>query len=93
MDDVDIVFNYDLPQDEEYYVHRIGRTGRAGREGVALTFVSGKEVYKLKDIEHYCKTKIKAKPIPSLDDVKNTKLGSAILKKLRKPLQKAEFLI
>ena len=40
----------------------------------ALTFISGKEVYKLKDIEHYCKTKIKAKPIPSLDDVKNTKL-------------------
>lgn len=59
---------------EEYYVHRIGRTGRAGREGLALTFISGKEVYKLKDIEHYCKTKIKAKPIPSLDDVKNTKL-------------------
>ena len=74
VDDVDIVFNYDLPQDEEYYVHRIGRTGRAGREGLALTFISGKEVYKLKDIEHYCKTKIKAKPIPSLDDVKNTKL-------------------
>lgn len=74
VDDVDIVFNYDLPQDEEYYVHRIGRTGRAGRSGLALSFVSGKEVYKLKDIEHYCKTKIKAKPIPSMDDVKNTKL-------------------
>ena len=71
---VDVVFNYDLPQDEEYYVHRIGRTGRAGKEGIALSFISGKEVYKLKDIEHYCKTKIKARPIPSLDDVKNTKL-------------------
>ena len=71
---VDVVFNYDLPQDEEYYVHRIGRTGRAGKEGLALSFISGKEVYKLKDIEHYCKTKIKARPIPSLDDVKNTKL-------------------
>ena len=56
VDDVDVVFNYDLPQDEEYYVHRIGRTGRAGREGVALSFVSGKEAYKLKDIERYCKT-------------------------------------
>lgn len=72
VDDVDIVFNYDLPQDEEYYVHRIGRTGRAGREGVALSFVSGKEAYKLKEIERYCKTKIKAKPVPSMDDVKNT---------------------
>ena len=50
VDDVDMVFNYDIPQDEEYYVHRIGRTGRAGRSGMALSFISGKEVYKLKDI-------------------------------------------
>jgi len=74
VDDVDIVFNYDLPQDEEYYVHRIGRTGRAGRSGIAFSFVSGKEVYKLKGIERYCKTKIKVKQIPTMDDVKNRKL-------------------
>ena len=76
VDDVDMVFNYDIPQDEEYYVHRIGRTGRAGRSGMALSFISCKEVYKLKDIERYCKTKILAKPVPSLDDVKNTKLDN-----------------
>lgn len=76
VDDVDMVFNYDIPHDEEYYVHRIGRTGRAGRSGMALSFISGKEVYKLKDIERYCKTKILAKPVPSLDDVKNTKLDN-----------------
>ena len=76
VDDVDMVFNYDIPQDEEYYVRRIGRTGRAGRSGMALSFISGKEVYKLKDIERYCKTKILAKPVPSLDDVKNTKLDN-----------------
>lgn len=76
VDDVDIVFNYDLPQDEEYYVHRIGRTGRAGRSGLAFSFVTGKEVYKLKDIERYCKTKIKPRQIPSLNDVKNTKLDN-----------------
>ena len=76
VDDVDMVFNYDIPQDEEYYVHRIGRTGRAGRSGMALSFISGKEVYKLKDIERYCKTNILAKPVPSLDDVKNTKLDN-----------------
>ena len=76
VDDVDMVFNYDIPQYEEYYVHRIGRTGRAGRSGMALSFISGKEVYKLKDIERYCKTKILAKPVPSLDDVKNTKLDN-----------------
>ena len=76
VDDVDMVFNYDIPQDEEYYVHRIGRTGRAGRSGMALSFISGKEVYKLKDIQRYCKTKILAKPVPSLDDVKNTKVDN-----------------
>ena len=86
VDDVEAVFNYDIPQDDEYYVHRIGRTGRAGREGVALSFVSGKEAYKLKDIERYCKTKIKAKPIPSMDDVKNTKL-EAIFSNIKETIE------
>mgnify|MGYP002537715563 CR=1 FL=1 len=39
IDDVDVVFNYDVPEEQEYYVHRIGRTGRAKRHGVAYTFV------------------------------------------------------
>ena len=69
VDDVEAVFNYDLPQDDEYYVHRIGRTGRAGRGGKSFSFISGREVYKLKDIQRYCKTKILAQPIPSIDDV------------------------
>ena len=69
VDDVEAVFNYDLPQDDEFYVHRIGRTGRAGRVGKAFTFVVGREVYKLKDIQRYCKTKIYAQPVPSLNDV------------------------
>ena len=73
VDDVEAVFNYDIPQDDEYYVHRIGRTGRAGRIGRAFTFVKGKEVYKLKDIMRYCKTKILAMPIPSSDDVAQIK--------------------
>ncbi len=74
VDNVDAVFNYDLPQDDEYYVHRIGRTGRAGKSGVAFSFVIGKEVYKLKDIQRYCKTKIIARPIPTIDDIKNTRI-------------------
>lgn len=73
VDDVEAVFNYDVPQDDEYYVHRIGRTGRAGREGKAFSFVVGKEVYKLRDIQRYCKTKILPQPIPSLDDVTTIK--------------------
>lgn len=69
VDDVEAVFNYDIPQDDEYYVHRIGRTGRAGREGKAFSLIVGKEVYKLREIQRYCKTKILPQPIPSLNDV------------------------
>ena len=78
VDDVEAVFNYDLPQDDEYYVHRIGRTGRAGRTGKAFSFVSGKEVYKLKEIQRYCKTKIYAQKIPSMNDVAMTKMGNLL---------------
>ena len=76
VDEVEAVFNYDLPQDDEYYVHRIGRTGRAGRNGHAFTFVTGKEVYRLKEIQRFCKTKIYAQKIPSLDDVVSVKIDS-----------------
>ncbi len=68
VDDVEAVFNFDVPQDDEYYVHRIGRTGRS------FTFVKGKEVYKLKDIQRYCKTKILAQKIPSMEDVVQVRL-------------------
>ena len=74
VDDVEAVFNFDIPQDDEYYVHRIGRTGRAGRTGRSFTFVKGKEVYKLKDIQRYCKTKILAQKIPTIEDVAQVKL-------------------
>lgn len=73
VDNVEAVFNYDIPQDDEYYVHRIGRTGRAGREGIAFSFVVGREVYKLRDIQRYCKTKILPQAIPSLDDITEIK--------------------
>ena len=73
VDEVEAVFNYDLPQDDEYYVHRIGRTGRAGREGKAFSLVVGKEVYKLRDIQRYCKTKIIPQAIPSLNDITEIK--------------------
>lgn len=78
VDDVEAVFNYDIPQDDEYYVHRIGRTGRAGREGKAFNFVVGKEVYKLRDIQRYCKTKIIPQPIPSLNDVTAIKVDKIL---------------
>ncbi|MBQ2879447.1 MAG: DEAD/DEAH box helicase, partial [Anaerotignum sp.] len=73
IDDIDIVFNYDVPQDEEYYVHRIGRTGRAGKSGKAFTFCVGKEIYKLRDIMRYTKTKIVQQKLPTLSDVEELK--------------------
>ena len=82
---VEAVFNYDIPQDDEYYVHRIGRTARAGHAGIAFSFAVGREVYKLRDIQRYCKTKIIPQPIPSLNDI------TAI--KVDKIMEQAEELI
>jgi ATP-dependent RNA helicase DeaD len=73
VDDIDIVFNYDLPQDEEYYIHRIGRTGRAGKSGRAFTFVVGKEIYKLREIMKLTKAKIFRRKLPSLGDIEEVK--------------------
>lgn len=67
--DLEAVFNYDIPTDDEYYVHRIGRTARAGKAGLAFTFVIGKEVYRIRQIQQFTKTKIIAKRIPSVSDV------------------------
>jgi ATP-dependent RNA helicase DeaD len=80
VDDIDLVFNYDVPQDEEYYVHRIGRTGRAGRAGKAFTFCVGKEIYKLRDIMRYTKTKILQQKLPTLSDVEEMKTNVFIEK-------------
>ncbi|MFI3236845.1 MAG: DEAD/DEAH box helicase [Lachnospiraceae bacterium] len=77
IENVDFVFNYDIPQDEEYYVHRIGRTGRAGRKGMSFSFVTGREIYKLREIERYCKTKIELRPIPTLREITDCRLTSA----------------
>jgi ATP-dependent RNA helicase DeaD len=74
--DVDLVVNYDFPQENEYYVHRIGRTGRAGKKGLAFTFISGKELYKLRELQRVCKTTITQQPIPSLKDVNQTRMES-----------------
>lgn len=73
VENVDMVFNYDIPQNVEYYVHRIGRTARAGREGKAISFVVGKDRYRIKDIEKYTKTKIKKIAVPTLKDIEDKK--------------------
>ncbi|MDP4145220.1 MAG: DEAD/DEAH box helicase [Bacillota bacterium] len=69
VENVTHVINYDLPQDVESYVHRIGRTGRARKEGVAYTLVTSREYITLKQIEKATKSKIKRKEIPTIDDI------------------------
>ena len=73
VDDMEMVINYDVPLDAEYYVHRIGRTGRAGRTGVAFSFVVGREKSRLFDIERYAGTKILKEKIPSFQDIEAKK--------------------
>lgn len=73
VDDVEAVFNYDIPDDIEYYVHRIGRTGRAGKKGRSFTFVVGREINKVRDIERVCHTQIKERSIPSASDITSVK--------------------
>ena len=63
------VVNYDIPYDPEAYVHRIGRTGRAGRKGKALLFVSPRERHLLKSIERATRQKIAPMPLPSADNL------------------------
>ncbi len=70
VDNVEVVFNYDLPLDEEYYVHRVGRTGRAGKSGMAITFITGRrDISRLKDLERYIKTSISKMDPPSVNDL------------------------
>ena len=73
IDDIDLVFNYDLPHDPEDYVHRIGRTGRAGRSGKSVTFVYGRDIYRLEAIERYTRQVVRRMQIPSLEDVEGRK--------------------
>ena len=69
VENVSHVINYDIPLDPESYVHRIGRTGRAGRPGLALTFVTPQEMKHLRSIEQKIKRSIPSVDVPSLEDV------------------------
>ena len=90
VDDIEVVFNYDLPHDGEDYVHRIGRTGRAGRKGRAITFVAGREIYKLQNIIRFTKGRIRRERIPSEDEVEQ-KRESAFFESLAEILRVGEY--
>jgi ATP-dependent RNA helicase DeaD len=80
-----MVVNYDLPKDEEDYVHRIGRTGRAGKAGMALSFASGKDLFRLRNIERFAKAKIPRRPVPTLDQVEAAQ-HSVVLDKVKETI-------
>lgn len=90
VDDIEVVFNYDLPHDGEDYVHRIGRTGRAGKGGKAVTFVAGREIYRLENIQRFTKSRMRRAKIPSAEEVEG-KRATAFAEALRETLEKGEY--
>lgn len=90
VDNVEAVFNFDLPLDEENYVHRIGRTGRAGKFGTAISFVTGrKDMFRLRDLEKFIKTSINKMSPPSVADLIELKKDQ-LIKDVQKQLSKEE---
>jgi len=87
VEDVDMVINYDVPQDVDYYVHRIGRTGRAGKTGRAITFVTPRDFNKLREIQKYIKVQIPRRNLPTATDVFESKTRN-ILEEIRKTVKK-----
>ncbi len=90
VEDVDIVINYDVPQDPEYYIHRIGRTGRAGKEGRSFTFVSGKELWKLREIQRYAKIRIAQQAVPKAHEI-STRRAELLTEKVRRIIEEGNL--
>ncbi len=86
VENIDAIFNYDIPQDPEYYVHRIGRTGRAGKTGVAYTFATGRKNRNIRYIENKLKSRIESIPLPSMKQVEASVRG-AMLQEVRDTLE------
>lgn len=87
--DIDLVFNYDLPQQAEYYVHRIGRTARAGKKGASFTFVTSKDYPKFREIEKYANIKMEKMKLPTKADVERESLDN-LFDKVKKNIIRAE---
>src|SRR5688572_2025485 len=90
VDDLEVVINFDLPNDAEDYTHRIGRTGRAGKSGRAFTFVSGQEIYKLQSMVRWAKLHIRRERLPSLDEVEEAR-ANVFFEKIRTTLEAKTF--
>ncbi|MCP5094941.1 MAG: DEAD/DEAH box helicase [Chloroflexi bacterium] len=90
IDDISHVFNFDIPQDPEVYVHRIGRTGRAGKSGIAVSFFTPKEHWRLRRIEQFARTKIERATLPTVDQIQAHREG-LLLKKMDVWLNRARY--
>ncbi|MDB6028309.1 MAG: box helicase [Verrucomicrobiales bacterium] len=90
VDDIEVVFNFDLPYDVEDYVHRIGRTGRAGRSGRAISFAAGREVFQIRNIERYTNMRITRGKVPTAGEVDEAR-ANVFLDKLRTTLKSGEY--
>ena len=90
VDDIQVVFNFDLPYDAEDYVHRIGRTGHAGRSGMGISFASGREVFLIRDIERFTRQRMRRGEIPSTSEIEDARRDQ-FLKGLRETLQAGDF--
>jgi len=86
IDDIDLVINYELPQDPEDYVHRVGRTGRAGRSGKAVSFIYGRDAYRIKTIERFIRQQIPKGVIPTQEEV-NTHLADQLIESVAVQLE------
>jgi ATP-dependent RNA helicase DeaD len=90
VENVQVVFNYDLPYDAEDYLHRIGRTGRAGRSGRAISFASGRELFQIQQIERFTRVKMQRGKSPTAAEVQEAR-ANVFLDKLRNTLRGGEF--
>lgn len=76
--DITHVINYHIPNDAESYTHRVGRTGRAGNKGIAITLVTPMEYRRLVLIKKITQTDIKKQAVPSIEEVKKAKIKNII---------------
>ncbi|MDR1404810.1 MAG: DEAD/DEAH box helicase [Candidatus Methanoplasma sp.] len=68
IDDISYVINYDMPEDVDNYIHRIGRTGRAGKEGIAISFVTSEEEHLIREFELRTEMKIEKRDVPEAEE-------------------------
>jgi len=78
VEDVEMVFNYDLPQDTEYYVHRIGRTARAGKGGKSVSFGVPRDRWRLKDIQRQTNTHMRRMSIPTAAEIAESRARESV---------------